>query len=222
MPIDNYVPLVSGHKPSGFGTSGSEGLNIRGASTAEGAQVICFPYEDQSGGSFRDNELFELRATGEKSDGADYVYIIAKISGMAVTAPLSGKAGDQVIQAILAGAENQKWLQFSPNGGNGLIFRTSDQVLSSMQAYLATTPASSPSSCGPKTMGTINSGSLASKPIKGGTEDFLSALRVDGGSVGAGFHDGRVSAAGYRCRISDSLSGQERHETGAERAAADS
>ena len=123
MPIDNYVPLVSGHKPSGFGTSGSEGLNIRGASTAEGAQVICFPYEDQSGGSFRDNELFELRATGEKSDGADYVYIIAKISGMAVTAPLSGKAGDQVIQAILAGAENQKWLQFSPNGGHGLIFK---------------------------------------------------------------------------------------------------
>ena len=52
-------------------------------------------------------------------------------------------------------------------------------------------------------MGTINSGSLASKPIKGGAEDFLSALRVDGGSVGAGFHDGRVSAAGYRCRISD-------------------
>ena len=123
MPIDNHVPLVSGRKPSGFGTSGAAGLNIRGASTAEGAQVIYFPYEDQTGGSFQDNELFELRASGEKSGGADYVYIIAKNSGMAVTAPLSGKAGDQVVQAILAGAENQKWLQFSPNGGNGLIFK---------------------------------------------------------------------------------------------------
>jgi hypothetical protein len=124
--MPNYVPLVSGICV--FGAFEPCGLNIRGSSTMKDTEAICYFYESE--GAYHDNELFELRITGEKFGGADYVFIINKNSQMALTAQSVSSQGTTVFQLPIlqkAGhpfyADAQKWLQYSPDGGNGLVFK---------------------------------------------------------------------------------------------------
>jgi hypothetical protein len=100
------------------GPGGSGLLDIRGASKDAFAPAIIFQAEAPGGGG--DNELFELRLTGE-TDAAQnpFVWIIAKHSGMALSVPFSPQfdKGAQVFQQPLItnapGGEGdvQKWLQ---------------------------------------------------------------------------------------------------------------
>jgi hypothetical protein len=86
--MPNYVPLVSGFSK----TFNPQGLNIRGASKAAGTQAIERQYSNFGTVPYADNELFELRITGEKVNGANYVFIIAKHSQMALTVPSANRA----------------------------------------------------------------------------------------------------------------------------------
>jgi hypothetical protein len=98
-------------------------LDIAGASKEPNAPAILF---DANGG---DNQLFELRETGEVDpNGGKFVWIIAKHSGMALTVPLEPRfdIGAQVVQQpLLTGAPGregdvQKWLAFpGPTDGEG-------------------------------------------------------------------------------------------------------
>jgi hypothetical protein len=108
--------VVSFLTSDGPGESGI--LDIRGASKDAFAPAIVYRPENPGGGG--DNELFELRLTGE-TDAAQnpFVWIIAKHSGMALSVPFSPQfdKGVQVFQQPLItnapGGEGdvQKWLQ---------------------------------------------------------------------------------------------------------------
>jgi hypothetical protein len=109
-------------------------LDIRGASKDAFAPAITFHGSSIEGGG-GDNQLFELRLTGE-TDAAQnpFVWIIAKHSGMALSVPFSPQfdKGVQVFQQPLItnapGGEGdvQKWLQtlaFTDNiGRNYFIY----------------------------------------------------------------------------------------------------
>jgi len=101
-------------------------LAVEGASQAPFAKLIISNGND--GGPFGDHTFFELRPTGETDgSGNNFVWIIAKHSGMALTVPLEPRfdQGAQVYQEQLlvrtAGEETQKWLQYSPSGGGDVF-----------------------------------------------------------------------------------------------------
>jgi hypothetical protein len=118
--MPNFVQLTPANV---LDSSDNTTLDIAGASTDPNAPAILF---DDNGG---DNQLFELRETGEgDSSGNKFVFIIAKHSGMALTVPLEPRSdiGAQVVQQpLLSGAPGregdvQKWLAFrGPTAGGG-------------------------------------------------------------------------------------------------------
>jgi hypothetical protein len=108
-----------------IGSGPHRALDIRGASKDGFAPAILF---SSNGG---DNQMFELRPTGETdAAGNNFVWIIAKHSGMALSVPLEPRfdKGAQVFQEpLLTGAPGregdvQKWLQSPGPRGQGIIF----------------------------------------------------------------------------------------------------
>jgi len=120
MIMPNFVQLTPANV---LDSSDMTTLDIAGASKEPNAPAILF------GDNGQDNQLFELRPTGETdASGNNFVWIIAKHSGTALTVPLEPRfdKGAQVFQQpLLTGAPGregdvQKWLAFSgPTAGGG-------------------------------------------------------------------------------------------------------